>query len=287
MTETILTDRQITNNKRTIISLINKIDRPGIDNLLSFLEKSDFYTAPASTRYHEAYAGGLAQHSLHVYNVLNVLYKNMYPEEEYAKMEESIILSGLMHDFAKIGCYETESRNRKNKVTGKWEAYDMYVFKEKHPVAPHGSKSVILLQKFVFLKMHEIMAISWHHGGFNASQAEMSSYMEAVKQSPLVLMLHTADMMAVSGYDHVKAPDACGMSIEAKRIEIKKYFKDGDWVICKDNCVECSEVFTGYCGDVQPFEFLNNFNPKDFRFATETEIEKAKKELLSSEDSEK
>lgn len=127
-------------NKERFISLCESINRPGIDGLMKWLEENDFYTAPASTRFHGAYAGGLLDHSLNVYDELERLLK-AYPEINVS--DESKIICSLFHDLCKVNLYATEKRNRKNS-DGQWESYDAYTTKEKFCYGGHGMPDVIL-----------------------------------------------------------------------------------------------------------------------------------------------
>lgn len=197
MAEESISAEKIENNKKEILDLLSTVSRPGIENLVKFLNNTDFFTAPASTRYHESYVGGLADHSLKVFHVLDKLMKHMHPET-YNDLMQSMILTAICHDLCKINCYSVEQRNRK--VNGKWEQYNAFAYNDTTPLATHGPKSVIILQKFIPLLAHEVMAISWHSGSFGLSSNDSSSMMTACKQHPLVLMLHMADMMSVSGY---------------------------------------------------------------------------------------
>ena len=100
-------------NKNAIEQLLRKVNRDGIEDLIEFLEKTDFYTAPASTRFHNNVEGGLADHSLNVYKELKELTNGEWSEE-------TIIIVGLLHDICKINNYKVEMRNKKNPDTGIW-----------------------------------------------------------------------------------------------------------------------------------------------------------------------
>ncbi len=112
-------------NKERFISIYNeKITRRGADKLLEWLdsEGSDFFTAPASTRYHGAYEGGLCEHSLHVYDCLCSYLERERVKEQYGLeyTEESIAIASLLHDLCKINLYRVSYRNAKNEQ-GVWE----------------------------------------------------------------------------------------------------------------------------------------------------------------------
>lgn len=176
-------------NKKVFLELCSKINRDGIDKLLAWLEKSDFFTCPASTRFHGAYAGGLLEHSLNVYSELCRLSK-AYPEFSFS--EESMIIVALFHDLCKVNFYGVEKRNRKNDTTGQWEKYDAYTYDEQFCFGGHGSKSVYLTQYFIKLTPEEAVAINCHMGAYDGNKDVGKAY----EHFPLAWMLHVADESA-------------------------------------------------------------------------------------------
>ena len=162
----------------------NLIQRPGIDALMSWLENNDFYTAPASSRFHGNHPGGLLEHSINVYNELQRLLA-AYPEVKCTKETAAII--ALFHDVCKVNMYVPEKRNRKNDQ-GIWEQYDAYRIDEKFKFGGHGSKSVFLLQQFIRLTPEEAVAINNHMGAYDNDH--VGSVFEAF---PLAFLLHMAD----------------------------------------------------------------------------------------------
>ena len=176
--------------KQTFIDTVkNTIKRSGIEHLMDWLLVTDFYTAPASTRYHGAFEGGLVQHSLNVYEQLKKLCK-WY---ECDAPEESIAVVALFHDLCKIGCYKTELRWRKNS-NNQWEQYPVYTFKEDAAYGGHGSKSVYLVQSFMRLSWEEAAAINCHMGQFDATT--YSNPTEVYCRNKLAWLLHVADEAA-------------------------------------------------------------------------------------------
>ena len=136
----------IEENKKFFISLCTeKIQREGLPDLMDYLSKSDFFTSPASTRFHLSEPGGLLQHSLNVYYELFRLLA-AYPEIKMS--EESAVIVALFHDLCKANMYTSERRNRKNS-NGQWESYDAYTINEKFHFGGHGSKSVFILQNYI------------------------------------------------------------------------------------------------------------------------------------------
>lgn len=169
-----------------------EINRDGIDKLLQWLESSDFYQAPASTKYHGNYAGGLLEHSINVYNNLNKLvdiyYPNVFPKETLA-------IISLFHDLCKVNFYKPSTRNVKGE-DGKWFAKPTFEVDEKVPLG-HGEKSCILLQSFITLTLDELLAIRWHMGGFDsATKGGEYGMSKASEITPLVTLLQMADMVS-------------------------------------------------------------------------------------------
>jgi hypothetical protein len=175
-------------NKERFVSLCRKIARPGIDVLLDWLEKSDFYSAPASSRFHGSYSGGLLEHSLNVYDELKRLLK-AYPEVQVS--EETAIICSLLHDLCKANMYKVEKRNRKNEE-GQWESYDAYTIAEKFHFGGHGSKSVFIAQQFIKLTPEEAVAINCHMGLGDGKDYVGAAY----EQYPLAFLVHVADESA-------------------------------------------------------------------------------------------
>lgn len=162
------------------------IKRDGADELLKWLKSTDFFTAPGSTRFHDCYAGGLAEHSARVFNELVRLLK-AYPEVKVSAETAAIVT--LLHDVCKANCYKTELRNKKNDH-GQWIQVPVYTFQEDFAFGGHGSKSVYLIQKFMKLTDEEAVAINCHMGVENGNYAVNDAY----RKYPLAFLVHTADM---------------------------------------------------------------------------------------------
>lgn len=186
--------------KDTVLQLLRGVNRDGIENLIAYLEKSDFFTAPASTRFHLAEEGGLARHSLNVYfRLLNIVtsQKDTFggmTEEEFAKLQDSVVLCGLCHDICKTGFYKPGTRNVKNEKTGQWEKVPCYTIENSLPYG-HGEKSVYMISGFIKLNRDEALAIRWHMGGFDDA-AKSYDLSTAFSMVPLASMLHAADLLA-------------------------------------------------------------------------------------------
>ncbi len=172
------------------------IHREGSAELLDYLEhKSDFFTAPASTRFHGAYLGGLCEHSLNVYHCLADLLERPRMREVYGMSysAESIAIVSLLHDLCKVNCYRAGTRNVKNEETGRWEAVPTFFFEEKLPYG-HGEKSVYIISGYMRLTREEAMAIRWHMG-FSGPE-DNRQIGQALEQFPLAFATMVADMEA-------------------------------------------------------------------------------------------
>lgn len=178
------------------------ITRPGADKLLAWLETTDFFEAPASTRFHLSCPGGLVEHSIHVYHRLHDLFVSERQNKENEPFielsdseEETIAICGLLHDICKANFYAVEMRNRKNEQ-GQWEKYPFYVVNDQLPYG-HGEKSVYIISGFMKLTREEAMAICWHMGfSDNDFRAGGFSVGNAFEKFPLALLTHMADLQA-------------------------------------------------------------------------------------------
>lgn len=165
------------------------ISRSGSEELLEWLEKTDFFTAPASTKFHGACAGGLVQHSVNVYEVM--MEKHF---EEEIDSKESFAICALLHDLCKAQFYKVSTRNVKNETTGAWEKQPYYSIEDSFPYG-HGEKSVFLIERFMRLKTSEAVAIRWHMGGFDeAARGGSFAISQAYDRYPLAVKLHLSDL---------------------------------------------------------------------------------------------
>ncbi len=194
-------------NKEKVLELLKQVNREGMDKFIDWLQTTDFFTAPASTKFHSNCEGGLCTHSLNVYNRLISLLKTEYGDD-YEKVcpKDSAILMGLMHDLCKVGTFVKETRNvkqysesgTKQDSKGKfdWVEKDVYAVDDSLPYG-HGEKSVYILGGFIRLTRQEAMAINWHMGGFDY-RIKGGSYAlsDAFYSYPVAFLLHVADMQA-------------------------------------------------------------------------------------------
>lgn len=187
-----LTQEQLDKNKAMILKLLGSVNRSGMDGLIKYIEDGDFFMAPASTKYHCCYEGGLSEHSL---NVLQRLAVNKAVTIE----RDSKIICALLHDLCKAGVYHRIKKNVKDGMTVKngrpaanWIEVDAWEFDDAIPLG-HGEKSVFLISTFIPLTFPEIAMIRWHMGPENGDN---SSFYKACTVWPEVLALHNADMEA-------------------------------------------------------------------------------------------
>ena len=175
-------------------NLLLSVEREGIENLLGFIRKSDFYTAPASTKYHSCHEGGLLEHSLNVYKCLVAKLDNPIWKDALAEIpKESLVVSSLLHDLCKTYFYVVEYRNKKND-DGIWEKVPYYTIDDKIAYG-HGEKSVMMIDEYIKLTPVERYSIRWHMG-WSEPKENYNALGKAMGKYPLVLALHEADQEA-------------------------------------------------------------------------------------------
>lgn len=171
------------------------IKRDGAKEFLEYLcsGKSDFFTAPASTRFHGSYSEGLVEHSVNVYHCLKDYLSRNRVKDIYGMDydDETIALVALLHDVCKINVYKTSVRNKK--VNGEWQQVPYYEFEDEMPYG-HGEKSVYMISPFMKLSREEAFAIRYHMGFSNDDPARNVGY--TFEHFPLAFALSTADMEA-------------------------------------------------------------------------------------------
>lgn len=171
------------------------IRREGSAALLDYLKKSDFFTAPASSRFHLAEESGLVRHSLNVYFRLKELVENEAKQWAEKIGDESVAICGLLHDVCKISTYKIDYRNQKQ-ADGSWAQVPYYTIDEALPYG-HGEKSVYIINGFMRLTREEAIAINWHMGSFDERNSHGGKVMAAAYEKyPLAVLTHVADLMA-------------------------------------------------------------------------------------------
>lgn len=192
-----LTKEKREGNKEYFISKLKNTKRKGILNLLKFLEDTDFYRAPASSRFHNACPGGLVDHSIKVYKLLFVKnrdYKRKIPED-------SVIICGLLHDISKINNYLIELKWTKSKATGnQWIQQKIYVMNKDRLDLGHGEGSVIELMKFIDLTDLEKAMIRFHMG-LSLPKEQYYALNNTIRVFPQMCILITSDYEAAVLYE--------------------------------------------------------------------------------------
>ena len=187
----------MTNREKFLDIYSTYIKREGAQELLAWLTgtNSDFFTAPASTRYHSAYEGGLLEHSINVYECLrDYLARNKVRDEfGLSYSDETIAVVSLLHDLCKVNVYRVSTRNVKDPVTGQWKPMPYYEFDDNLPYG-HGEKSVYVISGFMRLTREEAFAIRYHMGFSNEDDARNVG--KAFELFPLALALSSADTEA-------------------------------------------------------------------------------------------
>ena len=178
------------------IELLKSTKREGIEELIGFLKKTDFFTAPASTRYHGCFEKGLLEHSIKVYEILKEKVKTAVIPINTP--EESIILISLLHDICKSNYYKVDYRNAKNEL-GVWEKVPYYTIEDTIPYG-HGEKSVMMITEYIKLTPEEKYAIRWHMG-YTEPKELYNTIGVAYKKYPVALLTHEADLEATYFFD--------------------------------------------------------------------------------------
>lgn len=195
----------IEENKKLFLDLVGSIERDGINELVAFLEKSDFFTAPASTRFHCSLPGGLALHSLNVYHMFEHKCKSEPFKSILGDMpEDSRKIITLLHDVCKTYMYEIDYRNKKiysdtgskrdEKGRFDWAAVEYYTINDCVPYG-HGEKSVMMIEEYIKLQPFERYAIRWHMG-FSEPKENWNTLGTAIEKYPVILALHQSDLEA-------------------------------------------------------------------------------------------
>lgn len=172
-------------NKEQFLGIFNDaVKRSGKEKLLDYIGKTDFFTAPASTKYHGAYEGGLVEHSLNVF-------RRMQKHQQYSL--ETLAIVSLLHDLCKADFYAIDYKNVKQ-PDGSWEKEPYYTINDKLPIGNHGDKSVFIIQRFMPLAAEEVAAIRYHMGAFQ--EGDIKDISKVYEKYPLAILLHIADLEA-------------------------------------------------------------------------------------------
>lgn len=201
-----MSKEEIAENKAEFQRLCREyINRDGLEELLAYLDTTDFYTAPSSTAFHLNEEGGLCKHSMNVFHTArNICESIVKPAEESGQANydgnvsmESIAISTLFHDLCKTKLYKPTEKWKKG-ADGRWESYLGYEVQDDFPFG-HGEKSCVIIGWFMRLNRDELLAIRWHMGMFDMGEqgsAQRYAFRAAIEKSPLVSIVHAADFLA-------------------------------------------------------------------------------------------
>ncbi len=182
--------------KEEFEKLLKETNREGIDKLLEFLEKSDFYKAPASTKFHGCKECGLLEHSMKVYEILKQ--KVEHCSIDLKVSDDTVKIVALLHDICKTNFYKIDYRNAKNAL-GVWEKVPYYTVDDTIPYG-HGEKSVMMVSEYIKLSNEEKYAIRWHMG-YTEPKELYPTIGAAYSKYPLALLMHEADLEATYFFD--------------------------------------------------------------------------------------
>ena len=203
-----ITEEIIQNNKEYFLDLVKSIEREGMttDRLIAQLEGSDFFVAPASAMYHNAFKGGLCAHSLNVYKTLVGLCETMYPDNTCPYDGNTLKIVALFHDFDKMNKYECTVMNKKvyseagtkYDQMGKYDWMSVPGYKRKEDkdifiLGTHGENSVYMTETFIPLNPEEHAAILNHHSVYDNNKLNVTGI---YNRYSLACLLHTADMLS-------------------------------------------------------------------------------------------
>lgn len=205
----------IVKNKNLFISLVETfIKRDGVDNFISWLNRSDFFVCPASTQYNLPVEGGLCAHALNVAELMIQRYfskslLDLSEEDSEKEFEggitlETLLIVSLFSSINKVNCYVKDFKNVKNKETGKWEQKEYWKWEESFIYSGRGSKSVYILQQYIKLYVEEAQAIAFILAGEDDifSNVLNTTYRKIYESSPLALYLHIAEIEATYFLDN-------------------------------------------------------------------------------------
>ncbi len=190
----IMSKEELEEQKEMILDLLRSTERDGIDKLADYLSDStDFFTAPASTRFHNNFSGGLAQHCLNVYEN----FKSLLEIKGIEMSEDSIIICALLHDLCKCNTYIVETRNRKNEQ-GQWGKYNIWATNKDVDIPlPHSSRSIAIIRKFIKLSIKEELTIFYHMGPYGGEDYEYRNMLKAANEKyPQTVLFYVADTIA-------------------------------------------------------------------------------------------
>lgn len=194
--------------KEKIIERLRSTQRSGIEDLINYLEnQSDYFKAPASTKFHSNYDGGLAEHSNNVVELL-ISKNNQF---NLNIPTDTIYITGYLHDLCKCNMYNKSIGIKKDEISGKWVGVKTYSINEKVPLG-HGEKSVIIAQQFIKLSLEESLMIRWHMGAYLPSEM-MKDFHKAIDMYKSVLAINLADEEATTFLETTREQEICDIKV--------------------------------------------------------------------------
>lgn len=171
--------------KEKIESLLMSTNREGMDKLLEHMEENGFYSAPCSGNHHLSVEGGLAQHSLNVWEVSKAIVSDICTDLN----ADSLIIVTLLHDLGKMGDYGKPNYVENILKTGKRSESKPYETNKELLYIPHEVRSIEIAERFITLTEEEAHAIYYHNGKYTHIGYDL-------KETPLQMILHFSDMWA-------------------------------------------------------------------------------------------
>ncbi len=197
--------------------LVSYIERDGIENFIKWLDNTDAWQAPASTKYHLCEKGGFIQHSLNVFNrMIRLITEEWGDIENCPYNKETIAFVSLLHDVSKIDFYDVYFKNVKDEH-GQWIQVPTYTVRDESSrliYGEHEENSLYILRQFFNISYEEALAIRWHSGC--TSDNSLGKAMEAFRSSRLALLLHIADMQATCIDEVYRTFDRIGSDTKTK-----------------------------------------------------------------------
>lgn len=183
--------------KKVIRELLLSADRKGMKELVSYLDKKDFWNCPASSKFHGNYDGGLVDHTMNVYNLfwkhLEVFNIN-FPKS-------SQVICSFLHDLCKMGAYV--SKEYPSGINGK-----NYVWNNNHKQG-HALLSLERIEKFITMTNEEKEVIKFHMGaygskeflGFSKGEYTIQEMVEVFNTNKVAKLFYFCDDMAAQFVD--------------------------------------------------------------------------------------
>lgn len=220
-----LTETQIEKNYNTFKKYIKGyISRPGVEEFITWLDTTDCRKAPASTKYHCSYEGGLVVHCLNVFKRVFGYMKNTYGDLDsncpYTK--DTLALVSLLHDINKVNFYRSYQKNVQNPETGKWEPVMAYNTRDNVMLGSAEENAIQILNKFFSLTDEETYAIRYHMGYTeNGDSFYRNNMLKCYASSELAIVLHQQDEWAITR-DETEAIQFTSIKNNSEEVENKE-----------------------------------------------------------------